>query len=90
MITATIDGIQVKNLQSYRTKSEFFNITIPVDNIYEAPAGKFKAMADGYFVFLEPMKRGNHDVVLTASVLNPVDTQYNYNAKWTYHLIIGP
>ena len=60
------------------------------DNIYDAPAGTYRAWAEGFFVFLEPMQNGKHTVSLSASVLNPVQPQYNYNAKWTYHLIIGP
>ena len=90
VITASIDGKEVKNLNSYRTQSGFFNITNAKDNIYDAPAGTYRAWAEGFFVFLEPMQNGKHTVSLSASVLNPVQPQYNYNAKWTYHLIIGP
>ena len=88
VIEASIDGVKVKNLLQYRTQSGFFNITIPADNIYQAPAGTFKSMADGYFVFLQPLSPGNHDVHLKVSVLNPVEPLYNYNADWTYHLIV--
>ena len=49
-----------------------------------------RAFADGFFVFLEPLPPGKHDVHLKVSVLNPVETNYNYNADWTYHLIIEP
>jgi hypothetical protein len=87
-IDATVDGVKIKNLEKYRTQSGFFNITIPKDNIYDAPAGNFTAMADGFYVFLEPLPPGKHDIDLKVSVLNPVDTSYNYNADWTYHLLI--
>ena len=53
VIEASIDGVKVKNLLQYRTQSGFFNITIPGDNIYQAPAGTYKSMADGFFVFLD-------------------------------------
>jgi hypothetical protein len=89
VIEATVDGIKLKNLEQYRTQSGFFNITIPEDNIYNSRAGTFRALTDGFFVFLEPLTPGKHDVHLKVSVLNPVKQQFNYNADWTYHLIIA-
>ena len=89
VIEATLDGIKLKNLEQYRTQSGFFNITIPEDNIYGISAGNFRSLSDGFFVFLEPLPPGKHDVHLKVSVLNPVKQQYNYNSDWTYHLIIA-
>jgi hypothetical protein len=89
-IEAVVDGVKIKNLEQYRTQSGFFNITIPQDNIFQAPPGNFRAMADGFFVFLEPMPPGKHDAHLKVSVLNPIEPSYNYNADWTYHLITEP
>ena len=89
VIEATVDGVKLKNLEQYRTQSGFFNITIPEDNIYDNGAGTFRALSDGFFVFLEPLPPGKHDVHLKVSVLNPIEQQYNYNADWTYHLIIA-
>jgi hypothetical protein len=90
VIEATVDGVKLKNLEQYRTQSGFFNITIAEGNIYESPHGTFRGFADGFFVFLEPLPTGKHDVNLKASVLNPIEPSYNYNADWTYHLIIEP
>jgi hypothetical protein len=89
VIEATVDGVKLKSLEQYRTQSGFFNITIPENNIYDEPAGTYRAFADGFFVFLEPLSAGKHDVHLKVSVLNPVNQQFNYNADWTYHLIIA-
>jgi hypothetical protein len=89
VIEATVDGVKLKSLEQYRTQSGFFNITIPEDNIYNSRAGTFRALTDGFFVFLEPLPPGKHDVHLKVSVLNPIEQQYNYNADWTYHLIIA-
>ena len=89
VIEATVDGVKLKNLEQYRTQSGFFNITIPEDNIYDNGPGTFRALTDGFFVFLEPLPPGKHDVHLKVSVLNPIEQQYNYNADWTYHLIIA-
>ena len=89
-IEATVDGVKLKDLESYRTQSGYFNSSIVENNIYNSPAGDYRAFADGYFVFLEPLPAGNHDVNLKVSVLNPVEPSYNYNADWTYHLNIVP
>jgi hypothetical protein len=88
VIEATVDGVKLKSLEQYRTQSGFFNITIPEDNIYNSRAGTFRALTDGFFVFLEPLPPGKHDVHLKVSVLNPIEQQFNYNADWTYHLMI--
>jgi hypothetical protein len=85
-VEAIVDGVKLKNLDRYRTQSGFFNISIPEDNIYQAPAGNFRAMSDGYFVFLEPLQPGNHNLRLKTSVLNPIETSYNYNSDSTYDL----
>jgi hypothetical protein len=90
VIEATVDGVKLKDLQSYRTQSGFFNTSQAENNIYDMPAGSFRAFADGYFVFLEPLPPGKHDVDLKVSVLNPMEPSYNYNADWTYHLIVEP
>ena len=71
VIEATLDGVKLKSLEQYRTQSEFFNIIIPEDNIYNSRAGSFRALTDGFFVFLEPLPAGKHDVHLKVSILNP-------------------
>jgi hypothetical protein len=90
VISATLDGVKIKDLEKYRTQSDFFNVTQVQDNIYEGRAGNFRAAADGFYVFLEPLPPGKHDIDLKVSVLNPVDTSFNYNADWTYHLLVEP
>jgi hypothetical protein len=90
VIEATVDGVKIKDLEKYRAQSDFFNITHVKDNLYEPDVGTFRAMADGFYVFLEPLPPGKHDVDLKSSVLNPVDPSFNYNADWTYHLLVEP
>lgn len=89
VISGTLDGVAIKNLNQYRIDSGFYNITHAADNIYGQPAGgSYRAFTNGYFVFLEPPAPGKHDLNLTVSVANPFNSQYNYAAEWTYHLII--
>jgi hypothetical protein len=88
VIGATVDGVRLKDLEQYRIQSDFFNITIPADNIYDVNAGTFKAMSEGFFVFLEPLSPGRHDIHFTTNVLNPVKPSYNHAIDTTYHLIV--
>jgi hypothetical protein len=90
VIEATVDGVKTKGLDSYRTQAGYFNVTNADNNIYDSPVGTYRAFAEGYFLFLEPLPGGNHDVNLKVSVLNPIEPSFNYNADWTYHLNIVP
>jgi hypothetical protein len=51
VIFTTIDGVRLQNLGQYRIQSDFFNIILPEDSIYEADPDTFKAIVDGFFVF---------------------------------------
>ena len=68
VIFATIDGVRLQNLEQYRIQSDFFNIIIPENNINDADPGTFKAMVDSFFVFLEALPTGRHDIRFTVSV----------------------
>jgi hypothetical protein len=87
-IEVTLDGRKIQNLEQYRVQTGFFNASVTKDNLYSSPPGIFKAYADGWMVLLQPLPPGKHDLHIKASVLNPIETQYNYSAEWTYHLNI--
>lgn len=88
VLTAILDGKEIQNLDQYRTKTGFYNITVVEGNIFDLPAGTFKGHADGFFVFLEPPAPGKHDLTLRTSVVNPTTPSYNYAAESIYHLTI--
>jgi hypothetical protein len=48
-----IDNILVRN-------SSLFNITMPQVNRYEADAGVYPAVVDGYYLILKPLPPGEH------------------------------
>jgi hypothetical protein len=89
-ISATLDGRKLQKLNQYRTASGFFNLIVPKDNAYNNRFGTWRALSEGFFVFLEPLSPGNHDLHLTTSVLNPFNSSYNYSADLTYHLTVNP
>lgn len=72
--SATVDGIEVMNSNE---RSEFlpnpylFNITFPTNNLYDAPEGTFRAMANGYFLFLKPLSNGTHTVEFKEAYFKP-------------------
>ena len=89
-ISATLDGQKIENLDSYRTATDFFNLTYVKDNIFEVPAGTYRGIADGFFVFLKPLSAGNHDLQIKISVTNPTTPSYNFASEAIYHLKITP
>jgi hypothetical protein len=60
VVEAPVDGKKIKNLGQYRSQSGYFDINVVDSNIYEQPAGTYRAFADGFFVFLEPLTPGIH------------------------------
>jgi hypothetical protein len=89
-ISATLDGQKIENLDNYRTATDFFNITYVKDNIFDAPAGTYRGVADGFFVFLKPLPVGNHVLQVKSSVTNPTTPSYNFGSEAKYNLIISP
>ncbi|HXV87940.1 MAG TPA: hypothetical protein VD710_02485 [Nitrososphaeraceae archaeon] len=87
-ISATLDGQKIEILDSYRTATDFFNISYTKDNIYDLPAGTYRGIADGFFVFLKPLSLGDHELQLKTSVTNPTTPSYNYASEGIYKLKI--
>jgi len=90
VVSATLDGRQLQNLEQYRATSDLFNMTVAENNAFQSKPGTFPAMTDGFFAFLEPLSPGEHTLVLEQSVLNPVQPEYNFASKTTYILTAEP
>ena len=61
LLECTIDGVPLKNLFDYRAESPAFTLadTLLID--FGLPPGdRFPAVADGYWLFLAPLSRGEH------------------------------
>jgi hypothetical protein len=87
-ISANLDGRELQKLAEYRTLTGFFNLNVPKDNVFHNRPGTWRSVNDGFFVFLEPLPVGNHELHLKTNVINPIDPSYNYSADLIYHLII--
>ena len=68
-------------VQHYGTENNVFN---------NKPGLWEKAIADGFFLLVEPLSPGNHTLHYTVSVLNPIESDYNYAADLTYNLMVKP
>jgi hypothetical protein len=87
---ATIDGLKLQksDLEKYRIESQLFTVKLPENNIYfwTAP-GETQAVSDGYWVFLEPLPPGDHELHFS-QVTEDDPTTGTLNCKYdvTYHL----
>jgi hypothetical protein len=67
----TVDGVNIGNLDSYRFQSPLFNLTFPENNIAGVPPQTAKAVSDGFWVLLEPLSPGNHEIHFKAALGDP-------------------
>lgn len=89
VISATLDGRMIQNPEQYHTQTRFYWITVPEDNIFDAPpGGVFRGKGDAFFLLLEPLSPGNHELHLTSSVFQGPDSECNSSSDVTYHLIV--
>ena len=85
---ATLDGVPVGDLFAYRAQSQPGGFTLRVPNpsfltdLGFAPGDRSPAVADGYFLFLKPLKAGTH--TLNFRMINPDQSEAGVN----YTLII--
>lgn len=83
-----LDNVQLKNYES-RITTKFFNITIPEDNVYMVNPGTFKAVVDGYFLFLKPLPIGEHNLNIKVDVKDPSDPNFTSGYDATLKLIVN-
>ena len=85
---ASLDGVGVKDLLAYRAQSTPGGFTLRVPNpsfltdLGFAPGDRSPAVADGYFLFLKPLKPGVH--TLSFRMINPDQSETGVN----YTLIV--
>jgi hypothetical protein len=89
-ILVKLDGVplDISNEDRFRVLSDFFNIKLPENNLWEEKEkpGTYRARAEGYYVFLEPLSTGEHILYYEAGTHFP--NPINYSQKVTYRLIV--
>ena len=62
---ARIDGRRVRDVFEYREASpEVFGVSVPDGGIFGDVGGQFDAVADGYWLMIEPLPSGTHTIVV--------------------------
>jgi hypothetical protein len=102
--TVIINGTKIEDDSLKRAQSPYFNLTISENSwtrynqdtsgrIFECkicPIGTFNSMADGYFLFLEPLVSGEYNVKISHDTLSNPNPEYRHAAVVTYQLIVEP
>jgi hypothetical protein len=90
-LEASINGTSLQDIWNYRVQSPFFNDTLPNDNVLGEPEGTYLATSDGYWVFLEPLPPGQHEIRLHGAIIDPtaISPTPSFETAVTYHLIVS-
>ena len=81
-LKASVDGVKIKVDNKLRAQSRLFTFVLGTDNIYDAPAGSYQAITDGYWVPLKPLRVGNHEISFSA------DGPGGFSTAVTYHITV--
>jgi hypothetical protein len=85
-LRASIDNREVKNIEKYRITSGLFNVTYPDDPAFPTNSNFSQAVHDGWYIMLESLKPGMHDIKFSASQLGGQATGESTVMDVTYHL----
>lgn len=93
-VSVTIDGVALREPTQYLERSVLFDVQLPVDNVFGVdatvvPELKLSPSVDfGYYLFLNPLPRGTHDIQWTARMTCPsLGTIVQNNS---YHITVEP
>lgn len=81
-VVVKVDGKKVEGQRIDRADSPLFTVEVPEDGLL--PAGSYDAVADGLWVSLPPLPRGEHTVRFSIDAPNAEVSQNN-----TYHLTVA-
>jgi hypothetical protein len=96
LLYATVDGAQLLGLFSLRAESPpggYVQHVPPGSVLTEwgyPPGDRYPAVADGYWVALEPLPLGDHEIYFTAAVGNPKAPDLELEVTYTLHVIPEP
>ena len=76
-------------LDKYRIHSRIFNFTLPEDPWLAGEPGPSSAVSDGYWVILEPLPPGKHEINFKASLTDPTTGILFYSDDLKYVLNVS-
>jgi hypothetical protein len=84
----SVDGRQIQQFEKYRVHSRAFNVTFPENPIFGAEPGPSLAVSDGYWIILEPLPPGEHEIHFKNSLTNPTTGILFFADEVKYHLSV--
>jgi hypothetical protein len=88
-----IDGIRIQDqeLRKYRAQSTVFTLNLPMeDNMLGVNVDSTPAVAEGYWIFLEPLPPGTHQIRFGGTAGDPtLTTGVNFVTEATYHITVS-
>jgi hypothetical protein len=83
-LEVVIDGEKLDGLEKYRVRSPIFEVVLPENNLFVGRPGPTRGVADGFWLFLEPLQKGRHTVESFGSCLSG-----KVNIGVNYRLTVG-
>jgi hypothetical protein len=79
------------SLLAFRQPTGAFDLAVPSDNIFGAPAGTYRSFSDGYWVGLAPFNNGTYELRFGGSKegTGPATGQ-DFSQDITYHINVVP
>ncbi|MGB7637801.1 MAG: hypothetical protein WBL88_09535, partial [Nitrososphaeraceae archaeon] len=78
----SVDGKEFKDLQKYRIPTRAFDVSFPKNGIFGVSSpGPTRAVSDGYWVMLQPLPPGKHQIHYLATLTDPNTHLFSYNAR---------
>jgi hypothetical protein len=88
-VAATIDGLDVPNLQRYQVQSPLFNVTFPKNKLFGVPGGLTHAVFGGWWLLLKPLSPGKPTIHASGNIIDhPTTGKQSFATEVTYHLIV--
>lgn len=85
----SVDGKEFKEIEKYRVHSRAFDINLQNDSWLPGESGPSRAVSDGYWIILEPLPPGKHEIHFKASLTNPTTRILFYSDDLKYNANVG-
>ena len=90
-LSASVDGVAIQNLRDCRSTASRFEFTFHEQDPVLPMQGLHYGFGGGYWVMLEPLSQGRHDITWNAECFIPgdvPDNDYRFTQAVTYHLTV--
>ncbi len=88
ILSASLDNREIKDIDKYKITSGLFNVSYPSDPVFPTNSNFSQAVSDGWFIMLEPLKPGQHELKFSASQVGAQTTGESTALDVTYHLTV--